>query len=239
MLDYLFIGAHADDCEMLAGGTMLYLKSLQQKVGILDLTAGELATLGSREIRKKETEQAKLFLDLDYRETLDLEDGNVSIEREAILKVIKVIRKTKPKLIFTFYKECRHPDHESTHHLVKKAFFLSGLKNIHPSLPPFKPFNLIYFMDFPQRKIPNFVIDITKFYQKKIELIKIYSSQVKTEATDNSNATFIHSDDFWDALAGTNSYHGSLIGCSYGEGFISANALKVTNPLDNFKRDFV
>ena len=239
MLDYLFVGAHSDDCEMFAGGTMLHLKSLRQKIGILDLTASELGSLGDRETRKKEAEKAKFFLGLDYRETLDLMDGNIIINLENLLKVVKIIRKTKPNLMVTFHKECRHPDHERTHELVKQAFFLSGLKKIHPSIPAFKPHNLFYFMDFPYKKIPSFVIDITKFYQNKINLIKLYSSQVKTDPIDDSNETFIHSDNFWRALEGTNLYHGSLIGCLYGEGFINNNVPRVVNPLDNFKRNFI
>ncbi len=238
MLDYLFIGAHSDDCEILAGGTMLYLKSIGQKVGILDLTAGELGSLGSPEKRQKEAEQAKAFLNLDYRNILDIEDGNVTANKENTLKIVQVLRETQAKIIVTFFKNCRHPDHSTTHDLVRRAFFLSGLKKVLPHIPTFKPFNLLYFKDFPFTPIPHFVIDISDFYTKKLELIKIYSSQVKTDV-HQQDKTFIHSSSFWQVLEGTNLYHGSLIGATYGEGFFSENLPKAINPLENFKRDFV
>ncbi len=242
MLDYLFIGAHSDDCEIFAGGTMLYLKSQGYKVGILDLTRGEMGSLGTPEIRKKEAEQAADFLGLDYRKILSLTDTNIlSAENEElpVSLVIKEIRRTQPSIIFTFYSEARHPDHSQVHKIVKEAFFLSGLKKVLPDLPAHRAHNLIYFSDFPNSVKPSFVIDISSFFEKKIDLIKCYASQVKTDNTKTNDTTFIHSDGLWDAITGTNLYHGSLIGTKYGEGFVSYNLPKIVNPLDNFSRKYI
>lgn len=253
-LDYLFIGAHPDDCEIFAGGTILHLLC-QYKVGICDLTEGELSTYGNVKTRQDEVKTANQKMQLSWRKNLKLKDGAISNESKNIQRVVNVIRETRPKIIFTFAEACRHPDHSATHHLVKTACFFAGVKkysisknsqlssNISHRLH--KPQGLLFFREFyPLQKI-DFVIDITPYWEKKKEVIQCYRSQVKIEENKTSlssssskslkSQTFIKSNLFWEHLETIARHSGLKINATYGESFYSLQTLKIDDPLEHYQ----
>ncbi|BBM89144.1 N-acetyl-alpha-D-glucosaminyl L-malate deacetylase 1 [Spirochaetota bacterium] len=258
-LDYLFVGAHPDDCEIFAGGTILNLKNQGARVGILDLTRGEAGTFGDSQTRKQELDKASQLLGLDYRETLDFPDGRLEDTAQARDRVITILRATKPEVIFTFPSICRHPDHEAVHYIVRKSAYLCGLKPRQSETTnqqrresmdqqrrettdqQRRPCGLVEFIEFYPVEKPSFVIDVTDYYEQKKALVKCFSTQVLTDEKAEVSAahtTFIRSSAFWDNFEGRLKWFGSLIGVRYGEGFMTAQPLRVENPISHFKKRF-
>ena len=236
-LDHLFIAAHPDDCEIFCAGTILHFINKGDKVGICDLTRGEMASYGSVEIRQQEVKNANQLMKIHARENLSLPDSYLNNNSEMIDKVIEVIRLYRPRNIFTFVNNCRHPDHSKTHLIVKDAFFLAGLskrktkqKIQKKELNSHRAKNLFFFGDFNSFKKPDFVIDISNYWQQKIEIIKCFNSQILTEeSNEKSQNTFVHSKKFWDYLEINAKQMGMLINKDYGEGFFCDNSLKIEN----------
>lgn len=232
-IDHLFIGAHPDDCEIFCAGTMLNFIAKGDKVAICDLTLGEMASYGSVEIRQKEVEKVNQLMNITARKNLELSDSYLIDNSEMIDKVIEVIRFYRPRNIFTFTKDCRHPDHAKTHLIVKDAFFLAGLfkrKTEQNDLLSHRCDNLFFFGDFNSFQKPNFVIDISDHWHKKIDIIKCFDSQVLTEKSDSqTQKTFVHSEKFWQHLEVNARQMGALINKDYGEGFFCETSLEVKN----------
>ncbi len=221
MLDVLAIGAHPDDCEISMGGTICVLKQRGYRVGICDLSSGEAGTYGSAEIRRQELQKASELLDLDVRVTLDLPDGHIRNSEENRLKVIDVIRQHRPEIVFGFRADLlRHPDHYYAGILVKECVFLAGLEKIQTTHAPHRPSSLIYFTELLLRDQADFVVDITDVWEKKIDAIRAYSSQVTVEDGDERHRkTFIRSNALWELVEARCRIAGGLIGAKYGETF--------------------
>ena len=146
-LDVLFFAAHPDDAELCCGGTIAALVNAGKKTGIIDLTRGELGTRGSVKQREIEARKASEILGIDTRENLGIRDGNIINNHANRLKIIKVIRKYRPKIIFFPHYYDRHPDHYNTHYLIKEAAFYSGLEKIKtPGLKAYRAKRNIYYM---------------------------------------------------------------------------------------------
>ena len=237
MIDILAIGAHPDDVEISMGGAICVFKKQGYKVGICDLCRGESGTYGSLEIRQQELEKANRILSIDRRVTLDLPDGNIRNTEQARLKVINVIRELKPEIVFSFVTDTtRHPDHASTGQIVKESVFLAGLEKIKTDLGPFRPSQLIYFPELLINRKPDFIIDISDFFEKKIEAIKAYESQV-TGKDDKNTKTFLRSGNFWVTVTSRAKYIGAMSGVRYGEPFYSDTPVRVLDIYNSFKRD--
>lgn len=237
-LDYLFIGAHPDDCEIMAGGTLLKLIAMGKKVGILDLSQGELGSNGSKYTRKREVAAVAKIAKFAMRKALNLKDGGIDSSIQNLKKVIQQIRLYSPEVIFTFKKDNRHPDHSATHELVKRASFLSGLKNYLPKTKSYhRPSALLYFGEpYYLHNRPNFFIDVSRYYSNKIRMIECYSSQVKVvnnKTTKHSTSTLLGSELFWNALKGREQWYGALIGAKYAEGFWCDSPLQLFDPINN------
>ncbi len=231
-LDILAFGAHPDDAEIFMGGSLLYFKSLSLSIGVCDLTRGELGTYGNDTTREKEKNTAGDLLKLDVRKTLDIPDGQVSVNKPNLTKVITMIRTYRPKIIFTMSPDSRHPDHSQTHHLIKEAFFLSGLKKWPCSKPPYRSGGFAYYPEWVSIQKPDFVVDITDFIEQKYLAVEAYSSQVLKRGEDDlESKTFVHSSDFWRKLEARSVTAGSFIGVKYGEPFFSSQSLALTSPL--------
>lgn len=239
MLDILAIGAHPDDAEIFMGGTIVRLKSEGYKVGVCDLTRGEAGTYGSAEMRSMELQKACAVLGLDIRVTLDIPDGNVRNTEENRLKVIEVIRQYRPRIVFTFVDILtRHPDHYYTGLLVKESMFLAGLEKIKTNQPPYRPEALVQFPELIPRRDPDVVVDITDFWEKKLESIKAYSSQVMVEYEKNPRPkTFLRSQEFWEVLEARSRLAGALIGTKYGEPFYLQGPTRFTG-IDMFVKGY-
>ncbi len=238
MVDILAIGAHPDDCEIFMGGTILAMAAQGRKVAVCDLTMGEAGTYGSADLRKKELDAASEILKLESRHTLNMPDGNVRNSEKNRMKVIEVIRKLRPELIFTFSSELiRHPDHKYCGEIVREAAFLSGLERVITGSPAFRPSGVITFPELIVTEKPSFVIDISEFRGAKLDSIRCYSSQViKPGEDDAGTKTLIRSNMMWNLLEARDVTAGGMIGVDYGEPFYSPSVPAVKDPIENFRR---
>ena len=231
-LDILAFGVHPDDVELSCGGTLLTEKTKGKKVGIADLTEGELGTRGTAETRIQEAKDAAAIMQIDVRENLFMADGFFENNESNQRKIISVIRKYQPEIILCNAPADRHPDHGRSADLVYTAAFLSGLAKIETeeksSLQ--KPWRPKYVFNYIQDRYfnPDFVIDITGVFDKKIEAVKAYKTQFYNPAS-NEPQTYISSPEFLESIIYRSKMFGKLIGVKYGEGFISKKMLGISS----------
>jgi N-acetylglucosamine malate deacetylase 1 len=235
-LDILAIGAHPDDVELCASGTLLKHISKGYKVGILDLSRGELGTRGNAELRMQEAAKAAKILGLSIRETLDMADGFFQNDKDHQLQIIKIIRKYRPEVILGNAVSDRHPDHGRAGKLIADSCFYSGLIKIETELDgkPQKPWRPVAVYHYIQDYyiIPDLVVDISAFYEKRVETIMAYASQFHTGREPGEPETPISSPQFLEFLRGRTLSFGRLIGSEYGEGFTVSRAVGVEDLLE-------
>lgn len=228
-LDVLAFGAHPDDVELSCSGTLLKLKEGGSKIGVVDLTMGELGTRGTVDTRKKESDSSSKILNIDVRENLDLGDGWFENNQENKLKVIQAIRKYQPTIIFANAIDDRHPDHPRAAKLLDEAFFLSGLKKIETqdngiTQDIWRPKHLFHYVQYRYVK-PDFVVDVTPYYETKMKAILSFKSQFYEPGKKSD--TLISSKKFLDFIKGRSHEMGSSIQVEHGEGFTSAVPLQI------------
>lgn len=233
-VDILAIMAHPDDVELTCAGTMIAHKKMGKSIGIIDLTQGELGTNGTAQIRKEEAANAAEILGLSIRENLCLADGFFHVGEKSIKKIIQVIRKYQPSVIITNAPEDRHPDHGRGSRLVQEAIFLSGLVKIESkddqgnSQKPWRP-ELTFLAIQSDYLQPDFVFDVTGFWDQKVEAIKAYKTQFSVNDKLDNAETFISTPRFMKFLDARAREFGQSIGVEYGEGFIKVRQLKVSS----------
>jgi N-acetylglucosamine malate deacetylase 1 len=221
-LDILAFAAHPDDIELAASGTLLAHIAMGKKVGIIDLTRGELGTRGSAELRDQEAAASSDILGLHVRENLRMRDGFFIKDETHLLRVIEMIRKYQPEIVLANSEFDRHIDHGRAADLVHDACFLSGLMKIETShhgkdQEAWRPKAVYhYIQDYYTR--PDVVFDITPFYEQKQKSISAFSSQFFNVNSDEPE-TPISSKDFWDFLEARARQFGRLINTTYAEGF--------------------
>ena len=235
-LDILVLPVHPDDAELGCGGTILKHIAAGKKVGIVDLTRGELGTRGSAEIRAKEAEAAAGILGLTLRDNLGLPDGFFQNTQEYQLKVIEVIRKYQPDIIITNAHYDRHPDHGRASDLVETSTFLSGLRKIETSFDgepqqAWRPRLLLHFIQ-DQYIQPNIVVDVTNYWDKKIESVMAYGSQFYNPEWKGEPQTYISSPEFIKIIDGRGLEFGKSIQVKYAEGFTSKKIFGVDSLFD-------
>ena len=234
-IDILAIGAHPDDVELGCSGTIAKEVSNNKKVGILDLTKGELGTRGSAEIREKEANVAAKILNVAFRENLNFKDGFFINNEEHQLKLIQVIRKYKPDIILCNAIDDRHIDHPKGANLVIDSCFLSGLKKIvtkyeNKEQEPWRPANIYHYIQWKSLK-PDFVIDISDHFETKIKSVKAFKSQFYNENETTYN-TPISTKNFLDSIEYRAKDLGRLTSVDYAEGFIAARLPIIENITD-------
>src|SRR3979490_1576805 len=175
-LDLLAIAAHPDDVELTCGGTLLKAAEQGYKTGILDLTAGEMGTRGTPEMRMKEAGRAARILRVTHRENLRLPDARLEVNEEYKLAIARRIRELKPRTVILPYWEGRHPDHYRASEMGYEACFLAGLKKIDPNSEPHRPNKIVYASGYANVK-PGFVVDITPCFERRMEALFAYRSQ--------------------------------------------------------------
>jgi bacillithiol biosynthesis deacetylase BshB1 len=229
-LDVMAIGVHPDDVELSCAGVLLVEKKNGKKTGIIDLTQGELGTRGTAETRKDEAAKAGTILGVDIRENLMMADGFFQNDRSHQLKIIEAIRKYQPEIILCNAPEDRHPDHGRSAKLVSDATFLSGLMKIETSVDgrmqqPWRPKYVLHYIQdrFLQ---PDFVVDITDVFEKKLESIRAYATQFHNPGVDGPQ-TYISTPDFLDSIIYRSKMLGKMIGVKYAEGFISEKMIGI------------
>jgi len=221
-LDILAIGSHPDDVELGCGATIAKEISLGKKVGILDLTRGELGTRGSAQIRDLEAEKAAKILGVEIRENLALADGFFVNDKEHQLKVIKIIRKYQPEIVLCNAMEDRHIDHSKGSKLVSDACFLSGLRKVETTLngtkqDAWRPKHVYHYIQWENLK-PDFVVDVTGFIDKKLKAVKAYGSQF-FDPNSKEPSSPISSKNFMESIDYRAKDLGRIIGTDHAEGF--------------------
>ena len=231
-LDILAFGAHPDDVELGCGGTIAKEGALGKKVGIIDLTRGELGTRGSAEIRDHEASKAGKILGATIRENLNMRDGFFMNDEAHQMQIIKIIRKYQPEIVLCNAVDDRHIDHGKGARLVSDACFLSGLRRIESIVDgeeqhAWRPKNVFHYIQWKTLK-PDFVVDITGYSDKRIEAILAYDSQFYNPDAREPE-TPIATKNFLDSLKYRAQDLGRLIGVDYAEGFISDRPVAVNN----------
>jgi bacillithiol biosynthesis deacetylase BshB1 len=231
-LDILAFGAHPDDVELGCAGTILKEISLGKKVGIIDLTRGELGTRGSAEIRDKEANAAAKILGVSIRENLNMRDGFFVNDEKHQLEIIKMIRKYQPEIVLCNAIDDRHIDHAKGSKLVSDACFLSGLRKIETTVDgenqgAWRPKLVYHYIQWKNIE-PDFVVDITGFTDKKTESILAYGSQFY-DKNSNEPVTPITSKNFLESLNYRSQDLGRLTGVDYAEGFTVERYLAVNS----------
>jgi N-acetylglucosamine malate deacetylase 1 len=221
-LDLLVFAAHPDDAELSCSGTILSFTSKGRKVGIVDLTEGELGTRGTVEDRRAEAADSARILGLSARENAGLPDGFFSEDNDALLKVIYFIRKYQPEIIICNAVLDRHPDHGNGGALVSRACFLSGLRKIETSdngenQEVWRPLNLYHYIQDRYLK-PDFIVDVTPYWERKVQSVKAFKTQFY-DPSSNEPVTYISNPDFLDFIEARARGFGHDIGVKYGEGF--------------------
>jgi bacillithiol biosynthesis deacetylase BshB1 len=229
-IDILVFAVHPDDAELGCAGVLLKEKALGKKIGIIDLTRGELGTRGTAETRDTEAADAAEILELDIRENLSMRDGFFLNDEEHRMKVIEMIRKYQPEIVITNALHDRHPDHGRAGDLVNDSIFLSGLPKILTShngeqQEAWRPRLLLQFIQDYYIK-PDVVIDVTEVWDQKMKSILAYKTQFYNPDLDEQQ-TYISSPEFFKIVEARAREYGKYINATFGEGFTCKKLLGV------------
>ncbi len=232
-LDILAIGVHPDDVELGCSGTIINEIKKGKKVGIVDLTQGELGTRGTVETRYEEAANAAMIMGVHVRENLKMRDGFFKNDETHQMKLIQIIRKYQPSIILANVLRDRHPDHGRAGNLIADASFLSGLVKIKTKdekgelQQRWRPsYVLHYIQDWYHE--PDFLIDISDVFEQRMESIKAYTTQFHlSTGNENEPQTYISNPDFLDTIIGRARILGKRIGVKYAEGFITEKKIGI------------
>lgn len=227
-LDILAFGAHPDDVELACGGTLAKLVQKGYKVGVVDLTRGEMGTRGSAEIRDAEAKNASRILGLSLRENLEMQDCLFQIDNHHILRVAAVIRKYQPEIVLANALNDRHVDHGKAAELVHQSYFVAGIQKVvidseRVQSSSWRPKGLFHYIQDYYIE-PSFCVDITNQMDLKMQSILAYKSQFY-DPESAEPATRISGKDFLDFIKGRALEMGRMIHVNYGEGFVSKRPL--------------
>ena len=230
-IDILAIFAHPDDVELAVGGTLLKMKSSCYRTGALDVTQGEMGTRGTVEGRAEEASEAAKILKLDIRENLGLADGHVFADDESRKKLVRVLRRLKPKMIMTHQEGDPHPDHNHIVQLVRESARLASMRkydeetgNEKISVP------IVAHIVFSRRLQPSFIVDISDFLDEKMAAIRAHKSQFYNPDSTEPE-TRLTTKEFLIELESRSRYFGSMVGVAAGEPFFVREALNVEDPI--------
>jgi bacillithiol biosynthesis deacetylase BshB1 len=234
-LDILALGVHPDDVELGCSGTIINEIKRGKKIGIVDLTEGELGTRGNVDTRYEEAAKAAVIMGVPVRENLKMRDGFFENSEENKLKLISVIRKYQPDIVIGNVLHDRHPDHGRAGALISDACFLAGLAKIETldangqKQQRWRPaYVLQYIQDWYHE--PDFLIDITDVFEQRMNAIKAYTTQFNAGGTDTIEPqTYISTPDFLEGIVARARMFGKRIGVKYAEGFISEKTIGIQN----------
>jgi N-acetylglucosamine malate deacetylase 1 len=229
MVDLLAIAAHPDDVEQTCGGTLLRAAEAGYRTGIIDLTAGDMGTRGTPETRVAESEVAAKVLRLSHRENLHFPDARLENSLAGRMTLAQRLREIRPRTVILPYWEGRHPDHYRTAEIGYEACFLAGLRKIDQYTEPHRPFKIIY-SSLYANVTPSFVVDISRYFEKRMESLLSYRSQYGQSS--EGSTLFPDEPEIRDRLSATARFYGNLIGVKYGEPFIVKEAIQVDDVLE-------
>jgi len=235
-VDILAIFAHPDDVELGVGGTLLKMKHLGYKTGALDVTQGEMGTRGTVEGRAAEAVEAASILKLDVRENLNLPDGHVFADDESRAKLVRVLRRLKPKLLLTHQENDPHPDHNHIVQLVRESARLASMFRYDEETGSEKiNVPIVAHNIFSRLVAPSFIVDISDFLDEKMAAIRAHSSQFY-DPNSKEPETRLSDKNFLFQLETRSRFFGSYIGVDAGEPFYVREALNVDDPISLLTR---
>lgn len=235
-LDALAVFSHPDDAELTASGTLLKLKSLGYRTGVLDMTRGEMGTRGTPEVRAGEAREAARILKLDVRLNLEQPDGHIWLTENSRQAMVRVLRTHKPKIILTAHWDDPHPDHAATARIVREAARLASMRRYdeEAGLGAVRMPAIAHAV-FSRLVVPSFIVDVSDFVEEKMRAIRAHASQFyRPEATEPE--TRISDKSFLQQIEWRMRYYGSLIGAAAGEAFYVREALNVEDPVQLLTR---
>lgn len=216
-VDVLAVGAHPDDVELGCAGTLLKMTDRGKTLGIVDLTRGELGSRGTAQRRAEEAQKAAGLLKASFRENLELRDGDLEVSSESRLRLVEVIRRSRPSVVVTHFRGI-HPDHSKARRLVDEAVHHAGLARIETESVRFRPCRVAYWIEFREAVLPQVLIDITAYYEKKVAVLRSYQSQINGEDEEGPE-TYLSRPGFLDQVRAFHQHLGNLAGCTLAEGF--------------------
>jgi N-acetylglucosamine malate deacetylase 1 len=225
-VDVLAIAAHRDDAELTCGGTLIRAAMLGRRTAVVDLTAGELGTRGSAELRAEEAARAAEVMGLASRENLGLPDAGVANTPETREKLARLVRSFRPSVVIAPSLSGRHPDHHISAQLVRDACFVAGLVKIAPDVAVFRPRKVVHCLAYREDGVkPTFVVDITDAFEKKLEAVRCYASQF--DGVTQAGEMFPNGEPLYDLVRHQAAHYGSLIRVRYGEPFYTPETMRV------------
>ena len=236
-LDALGVFSHPDDAELSAAGTLLKLKSLGYRTGVLDMTRGEMGTRGTIEGRAEEAREAARILKLDVRLNLEQPDGHVWLTEDSRRAMVRVIRMHKPKIILTSHWDDPHPDHAATSRIVRDAARLASMRRYDEEFgrEAVRVPSLAHVV-FSRRVVPSFIVDVSDFLEEKMRAIRAHASQFYRPDAQEEPETRISDKNFLQQIEWRMRYYGSLIGVAAGEAYYVREALNVEDPVSLLTR---
>ena len=231
-LDILAFGVHPDDVELGCAGTIISAIAEGKKVGVIDITQGELGTRGTVETRYVEAAAAAKVMGVEVRKNLKMEDGFFKHDKTNLRLIIEMIRKYQPDIILCNAPEDRHPDHGRSAKMVVEAAFLSGLRKIETkdngvTQNVWRPSYVFHYIQ-DRYLLPSFVVDITSSFEKKMEAVSCYTTQFNANSTMDPQ-TYISSPQFMESVKARALMLGKRIGVAYAEGFVSEKTLGISS----------
>jgi bacillithiol biosynthesis deacetylase BshB1 len=230
-LDVLAVFSHPDDAELTMAGTLIKLRSLGYRTGVLDMTSGEMGTRGTPEIRAKESRDAAAVMGLDVRRNLAQPDGHIAVNDEARQAMVRVLRQHVPRVLFTSHWDDPHPDHAATARIVREAARLATMRRYdeQAGLPAIKMPAIAHAV-YSRLVVPSFIVDVSEFAEGKMKAIGAHASQFHN-AQSKEPTTRISEPGFLRQIEDRMRYYGSLIGVDAGEAFYVREALNVEDPI--------
>jgi bacillithiol biosynthesis deacetylase BshB1 len=223
-VDVLAIAAHPDDVEQTCGGTLLKLAERGYRTAVLDLTAGDMGTRGTPERRLEESQEAARLMGLEWRGNLCFPDARLENSLPARMTLAGEIRRLRPRVAILPYWEGRHPDHYNASRLAYEAIFAAGLKKLDDTLAPHRPFKILYAAQYAN-VTPSFVVDITPYFDRRMDALMAYRSQYADDVDGAS--LFPKEAEIRDRLAAIARFYGNLIGVRYGEAYVVKEMIAV------------
>ena len=227
-VDILFFGAHPDDVELSVGGTAAKMVKDGRRIGIVDLTRGEMGTRGTPQTRKREAAAAAKVLGATFRQQLDFQDGNLQTGRDQELQIIEILRQRRPSLVVAPYPDDRHPDHTRTGRIVTEASFYSGLRSLETGLAAHRPQAVLYYLQ-NYMFTPSFIVDVTRHWKAKMRSVAAYKSQFH-DPSSKEPETFISDPKFLEMIDARGRHFGALINAVYGEAFVTKQPPRLDDP---------
>ncbi len=223
-LDVLALAAHPDDVEQTCGGTLIRMAEQGYRTGVLDLTAGDMGSRGTPELRIEESQAAAAHMLLAWRQNLRWPDARLENTITARMTMAGVIRRVKPRVVILPYWTGRHPDHYRTTEIGYEACFLSGLRRLEEDTPPHRPVKVLY-ASLYANVTPSFVVDISRQFDRRMAALLSYVSQYGSSA--DASELFPNQKEVEERLESVARFYGNLIGVKYGEPFVVKEAIQI------------